>query len=206
MVNMQLLLATGNLHKILELRAILKPLLKEVDLLSLRDFPSYLPPNETKTTFSENAELKALSAARAMNLLTIGDDSGLIIPSLGGRPGIFSSRYAGEDATDKQNTEKVLLEMKHVPIEGRGAFFECALSLASPTKIIKTTKGICEGFITLEQKGSRGFGYDSIFTKHDYNKTMAELDETTKNRISHRRKALDKLLITIESEILALTS
>ena len=198
---MQLVLATNNLHKILELKTMLKPLLKGIDLFSLRDFPDYLPPEEVGETFIENAELKATHTAKALNMFAIADDSGLVVPALGGEPGLRSARYAGEDATDKENRNKLIEKLSTLSDESRTGYFECALTLASPEKVIKTVQGFCEGTLIIEPRGRSGFGYDSIFVKYDYNKTMAELDEDTKNRISHRRRALDKLQITLEVEL-----
>ena len=199
--SMQLILATNNLHKILELKAILKPLFSKIDVLSLKDFPEYCPPEETGSTFAENAELKAQDCAKALKCLTLADDSGLVIPALGGEPGVKSRRYAGEEASDKENREKLIENLKDLPAHKRAGYYECALCLANESGIIKTVSGLCEGEITLEPRGSGGFGYDPIFVKYDYNKTMAELSEDTKNRISHRRRALDKLLLTLEAEL-----
>jgi len=196
---MRLVLATTNLHKILELKTILKDQLHGIDLLSLRDFPNYESPDETGSTFAENAELKALLAAQTLNCHVIADDSGLVVPALDGEPGIHSRRYAGEDASDKDNRNKLIEKLKDLPEANRSGYYECALCFASPEKILKTVRAKCEGSLILEPKGSLGFGYDPIFVKYDYNKTMAEIDQATKNRISHRRKALDKLLLTLES-------
>ena len=198
---MKLVLATSNLHKILELKSILRTIIKGVDIYSLRDFSNYKAPKETGETFAENAELKAAHAAKELNMVAIADDSGLVIPALSGEPGVKSRRYAGEEATDKENREKLIDKLSHMPVEHRSGYFECALCFASPEKIIKTVLGKCEGTLLIEPRGGSGFGYDPLFIKYDYNKTMAELDEDTKNRISHRRKALEKLLVTLEAEI-----
>lgn len=202
---MQLVIASHNLHKILELKTMLKGSLSGIDILSLRDFPEYVSPEETEDSFVGNAELKACRAAKTLGLPVIADDSGLVVPFLGGLPGVKSARYAGEEATDKDNRNKLIGAMKDSTEEQRDAYFECALSLATPEKLVKTVTGYCEGYLTLEPKGRNGFGYDPLFIKYDYNKTLAELDAETKNRISHRRKALDKLLITLESTLLCST-
>lgn len=195
---MELVIASNNMHKIREFRAILKKM-GNFDLLSLLDFPHYTPPQETGKTFEENAIIKAEHAAKALNRWAIADDSGLVIPALQGAPGVYSRRYASEHATDKENRKKLLQEMRHLHDTNRQGYFECWIALASPQGIKKTTKGISEGMIIDQEKGSLGFGYDSIFVKHEYGKTFAELDEDTKNRISHRRKALDKLLPVLEA-------
>jgi XTP/dITP diphosphohydrolase len=189
---MELVLATNNLHKILEFKMMLKDI-KGLEILSLKDFPDYVAPEETGATFEENAKLKALNAAKALHKRVLADDSGLVVPALGGEPGVFSNRYAGPDATDKDNRAKLLIKLQDLPDHKRVAYFQCCLVLANPDGIEKTVNGFCEGTLQLKEKGRNGFGYDSLFTKYDYNKTLAELDADTKNRISHRRKAIDKL-------------
>jgi len=190
---MKLVLATHNLHKIREIRVMLKEL-NHIDLFSLLNFPTYQLPEETKNTFKENASIKAEDAAKTLNHWVLADDSGLVVPSLNGKPGVFSRRYAGDDATDAENRMKLLKDMEAFVDLQRSAYFECCLVLANPTGIAKIVNGFVEGTIAEKEKGSHGFGYDSIFLKNDYDKTFGELDEQTKNRISHRRKALDKII------------
>lgn len=194
---MKLVIASRNVHKIREIRSMLKGNVKW-DIFSLIDFPGYTPPEETGTTFEENAILKATVAAKELNAWVIADDSGLVIPALGNSPGIQSSRYAGENATDKDNRKKLLQEMENLKDEDRDGYYECCIALASPEGLEKTVCSRCEGIILETERGGQGFGYDSLFKKHDYNKTFAELEEEVKNRISHRRKAVDKILITLE--------
>lgn len=193
-----LVLASANMHKVREFRAMLK-ILPKLDVLSLCDFPSYEPPPETGASFEENANLKAVHAAKALGKWVLADDSGLVVPSLGGAPGIYSARYAGNDATDFDNRKKLLEEMSHLLEEDRNAYYLCSLSLASPEGVRKSTQGTCEGTLLLKEKGGGGFGYDPLFIKHGYNKTFAELEESVKNRVSHRRKALDKMIPTLEA-------
>ena len=197
----KLLLATNNLQKILEFKAILKSHFSNLDLYSLRDFPDYIAPKETKKSFSENAALKATHAAKELGFLTIADDSGLVVPALNGEPGVYSTRYAGEEGTGKENREKLTEKLKDLPEEDREGYFQCALCLASPEKVIKVTEGTCEGKLLIEPRGRGGNMYDSLFIKHDYNRTYAELEEDVINRISYRRKAFDKLLLTLESTL-----
>jgi XTP/dITP diphosphohydrolase len=180
------------------MRAILKNY-PQLDLFSLIDFPHYTPLPETGKTFEENAVAKALHAAKELQKWVIADDSGLVVPALNGAPGVYSARYAGETATDKDNRGKLLKEMRDLSEAQRQGYFECCLALASPDGLKKTVKGVCEGTITTEEKGNRGFGYDPVFMKYEYSKTFAELEEDIKNRISHRRKALDKMLLALES-------
>lgn len=195
---MQIIIASHNLHKIREFRDMLK-VYKHVDVFSLLDFPHYALPAETGTTFKENAILKAVDAAKTLDKWVIADDSGLVVPALGGSPGIHSHRFASDDPTDAENCHKLLQEMSGLSDDRRTAYFECSIALASPEKLEKSVTGTCEGRIALQPRGRNGFGYDPLFIKNDYDKTFAELDEQTKNRISHRRKALEKLLLVFES-------
>jgi XTP/dITP diphosphohydrolase len=193
----ELVIASRNIHKIREFRAMLKQY-KWLDLLSLLDFPSYIPPEEEGESFEEIASNKAIHAATVLERWVIADDSGLVVPSLSGAPGIYSARFAGPHATDAENRHKLLSDLRHVQEAHRQGYFECCIALASPQGLKKSVKGTCEGIITTEERGSKGFGYDPLFIKYEYGKTFAELEEDIKNRISHRRKALDKILITLE--------
>jgi len=194
---MKLLIATSNVHKIRELRTMLKAF--KFDLLSLHDFPHYVPPEETGETFRENAILKAVHAAKTLGLYAIADDSGLVVPALGGAPGIYSARFAGTKATDKENRKKLLSAMQDLQDASRQAYFECWLAVASPQGLEKCVQGTVEGMILDQELGSSGFGYDALFIKHEYSQTFAQLKEEVKNQISHRRKALDKLRPYLET-------
>lgn len=195
---MEIVIASNNLHKIREFREMLKAF-KLIDLLSLVSFPNYVAPPEDGKTFQENAIRKAEHAAASLQKWVLADDSGLIVPALGGAPGVNSRRYAGEEATDEENRKKLLDEMHHLQGHQRSAYFECCLALASPEGLKKCVTGTSEGTILIEGRGRNGFGYDSLFVKHEYDKTFGELDESTKNRISHRYKALGRLIPTLES-------
>ncbi|MGR3973634.1 MAG: RdgB/HAM1 family non-canonical purine NTP pyrophosphatase [Candidatus Rhabdochlamydia sp.] len=195
---MQLIIASQNVHKIRELRSMLK-IYPELDILSLIDFPTYTPPEEGVVSFEENVINKATHAAKALGKWVIADDTGLVVPGLKGAPGVLSSRYAGQGSSDIDNRKKLLCEMAHLTEEDRQAYFECWIAIASPEGVQKCVKGICEGLILSSEKGGKGFGYDSLFIKHEYGKTFAELEEEIKNRISHRRKAVDKLHLMLES-------
>mgnify|MGYP001799341291 CR=1 FL=1 len=195
-----LVIASGNVHKIRECKEILKTIFS-IDILTLRDFPAYTPPEETGSSFEENASIKAVHAAEALGALVIADDSGLVVPALNGKPGVFSARYAGVDATDRENRKKLLLDMEDLKEEDRFAYYQCCIALASPKGLEKCVEGKCEGKLLRQEKGGEGFGYDPLFVKHDYNKTFAELTESIKNRISHRRKALDKILPFLEDRL-----
>ncbi len=195
---LELVIASTNVHKVREFRSMLKTILR-IDLLSLSDFPNYIPPEETGKTFEENAILKATHAAKALNRWVIADDSGLVVPALNGAPGVYSARYAGNDATDLENRKKIIEEMMNLLDEDRQAFYECTIALASPAGLKKCVKGTCEGHLLSQDRGGSGFGYDPLFVKHGYSKSFGELEESIKNRVSHRRKALDKIVLSLES-------
>ncbi len=195
---MEIVIASKNLHKIREIKAILKPQYP-FDFLSLLDFPDYTAPEETGMTFEENAFIKATHAAETLKRWVIADDSGLVVPALEDAPGVKSARYAGEGSSDKENRKKLIKALDPIPESERTGYYVCALALASPDGIQMQVKGLCEGSLILTPRGSQGFGYDPLFLKYDYNKTFAEIDEETKNKISHRRKALDKLSTILET-------
>jgi len=202
---MDIVIASRNLHKIREFKEMLKGTMG-FELYSLRDFPDYVPPPEDGETFEENATVKAVHAAKALSMAAIGDDSGLVVSALGGRPGIYSARFAGEGATDADNRKKLLEDLVEFTGEKRSAYFECSLAVAQPSGEVKAVRGILEGRIIENERGGNGFGYDPLFMKNDYNKTLAELENSVKNRISHRRRALDKLQLYLEGLTTAVSS
>lgn len=195
---MELVIGSYNVHKIREFREILKKY-SHLDLLSLHNFPKLMPFQAQGESFQQLAEKKALFIAQELKTWVLADDCGLVVPALNGEPGIQSRFYAGEDATDAENRKKLLDRMLHLSDIQRSAYFECSVVLASPEGVKKSVKAICEGTIANEEKGRHGFGYDSLFIKHDYDKTFAELDENARYRISHRRKALEKLAGFLEN-------
>lgn len=195
---MKLLIASRNVHKIREIRSLLKAY-PYLDVLSLLDFPAYIPLPESATSLEANAIQKAVHAAKELTLHALADDTGLIVPALQGAPGPLSARYAGENASDADNRKKLLREMSHLSDVDRQAYFECWLAIASPQGLKKSVRGVCEGTILSQEKGGKGFGYDSLFIKYEYGKSFAELEDSLKNRISHRRKAFDKLHLLLES-------
>ncbi len=195
---MEIVITTENLHKIREFREMLK-VLPHIDVLSLRDFPDYSLPASVGDSFESNAIAKATHTSKALNKWVLADDSGLIIPALNGAPGIKSRTYAGDDATDAENCQKVLEDLEGKDDLDRAAYLECCVAIAAPDGVKKTFKGICEGEIVTSQRGSNSFGYDAIFRKHDYDKTFSEIDEAVRIRISHRRKAFEKLQLYLET-------
>ncbi|MDQ0928705.1 XTP/dITP diphosphohydrolase [Bacillus atrophaeus] len=190
------IIATHNPGKVKEFKDILAP--KGYDVKSLADIGFLEEIEETGHTFEENAVLKADAVAKAVNKMVIADDSGLSVDNLGGSPGVYSARYAGEQKDDMANINKVLQELKGIEKEQRTARFRCALAVSIPGKETKTVEGHVEGYIAEEPKGENGFGYDPIFIVKDKDKTMAELTSDEKNKISHRANALKKLSQLLE--------
>lgn len=195
---MELVIASTNVHKIRELRNMLKAI-KHIDVLSLHNFTDYIPLPEEGSNLQDICRIKAEHAAKALQKWVLADDSALFVPAIGNAPGIHSKRYAGEDATDTENRQKLLQAMEHLADEKRYAYFECCLAIAGPEGLKKCVTGNCEGFIVSQERGRSGFGYDPLFIKHEYDKTFGEIEESVKNRISHRRKAFEKLTPTLEN-------
>lgn len=197
---MKILLATGNRKKAVEIVAILREGEGPVtEFASLADFPEVPEAVEDGETFLENARKKAHPAAKETGLPTLGEDSGLVVDALGGAPGIYSARYAGEDAADGENTRKLLEEMRDIPAAKRTARYRCVAVLAWPDGREITADGSCEGRIALEPRGEGGFGYDPVFLLDD-GRMMAELTPSEKDAISHRGRALRKLRTLLEEK------
>jgi XTP/dITP diphosphohydrolase len=188
---MILVLATRNQGKLREIEASLT--LPGLTFQSLRDFPDLPDIVEDGASFLENALKKARAIGQALNLPVLADDSGLEVDALQGAPGIFSARFAGVGATDQANNLRLLNLLKEIPEAQRAARFVCLLVLFRPSGEWVQTRGVCEGLITREQQGDQGFGYDPIFFLPDLKKTMAQIPLETKNRISHRAQALEKM-------------
>ena len=187
---MKFIIATNNNKKLKELERILKPL--GIDAVSAKDAGIVLDDvDETGTTFSENAYLKAKSAFVKTGMPAVADDSGLCVDALDGRPGVFSARYGGENATDTEKNDKILSEMKDVPDDKRNAHFACAICCILPDGSKIEVEGICNGSIGYEPIGDGGFGYDPIFMCGE--KSYAQLSPEEKDAISHRGQALIKL-------------
>ena len=186
----KLLVATGNPGKMREVSSILDGM--PFDVLSLEDIGVSMTVEETGETFADNAILKAAAYCARAGMLTMADDSGLVVDALDGRPGVLSARYGGAGLTDEQRVELLLREMADVPWERRTARFRCVISLAWPGGCIETVEGAVEGIIQYEPEGSNGFGYDPIFHLPDWGCTTAELATVDKNRISHRGQAVRK--------------
>ena len=186
-----ILLATANPKKFLELRALLR--VPGVRLRSLRDVPAMPPIRERGRTFRANATLKATTVARATGGLAMADDSGLEVDALGGAPGVRSARFAGRHGHDAANNAKLLRLLAGVPSRRRRARFRCVLVLAGPKQVMAVTEGAISGRIATAPRGRRGFGYDPIFLVPGLGKTTAQLAPALKNRISHRARAARRM-------------
>lgn len=198
-----LVIATGNRGKLAEIRALLAGL--PVEVLGIGDVMTPPVVDEDGETFVANALKKARAVARATGMITLADDSGLEVDALGGRPGVRSARYAREGASDAENNAKLLVELEGVPPERRSARFRCAMALvdpwARPEERESVVEGACEGSIRLQPSGQGGFGYDPLFVVAERGCTMAELDESEKNRLSHRGRALSRLRPVLEERV-----
>ena len=188
----RLVLATRNAHKTREFAQILGDRYAVCDLTGLPEIPEV---EETGKTLEENAVVKARSASEYLPSLVVADDSGLEVDALHGAPGIFSARYAGPQASDKENTEKLLNEIAHA--EGNStrypARFRCVLAIAEKSHLLQTFEGVAEGTIVCSPRGTAGFGYDPIFVPVGFDRTYAQLTDAEKNKISHRARALEKM-------------
>ena len=190
-MNTRFIIATKNKGKLLEMQEILKDLPFEV--LSMEEAGFHDEIEETGSTFEENSMIKARAIFNKTGGIVMADDSGLEIDFLGGAPGIFSARFAGEKASEVDKINKVLGLLQAVPVEKRSASFVCSISLIINHSEHFTLRASCEGLITTKPFGDNGFGYDPIFFLPDENMTMAQIPPEVKNRISHRGKALQEM-------------
>ena len=185
----RLILATGNQGKVVEMATLVGP---DVEVLSIKDLA--LPsPAETGETFEENAIIKARAAASASGIVAVADDSGIEVDALGGAPGVRSARFAGENASDADNTALLLERLQGLPQDKRAARFICVISVATPDGEVESFRATLEGWVREEPRGTGGFGYDPVLTLPD-GRTVAELSPDEKNAVSHRGKAMEKAL------------
>jgi len=187
----ELVVATGNKGKLKEIREALSDM--DVNVISVMDFPDAPEVEEDGDTFLENATKKAVETAKHTGMIALADDSGLVVDALEGRPGVYSARYAGEDATDEMNNEKLLAEMEGVPDDKRTAWFVAVIVVATPEGEIITAEGKSGGTITHEPTGDKGFGYDPLFYNEKAGKTFAEMEGAEKLSVSHRGAALREM-------------
>lgn len=191
----KILIATKNKGKLYDIREIFKDL--DIEILSFNYFENFPEVEETGKTFEENAKLKAKACYEKFKIPSIGDDSGLVVEQLNGEPGIFSARYAGENANDFLNNEKLIKEIQKFR-EPHRAKFVCVASFYDGEKFVNAY-GEVKGRIITEPKGKNGFGYDPLFIPNGYDKTFGELSHEEKNKISHRSMAFRKLHKKLES-------
>lgn len=187
---MRIVLATRNPHKKQELIALLRGL--DITILTLDDFPEAPEVVEDGDTCDANAMKKAVEIARFTGLTAVADDTGLEVDALGGRPGAFAARYAGEHATYEDNCRKLLQELQGVPASRRSGRFVTVAAIATPDGARMSAKGVLEGMIAEQPAGSHGFGYDPIFVLPEYGQTLAQLSPELKNHISHRARAFNQ--------------
>lgn len=195
----KLLLGTNNRAKVREYLSLLTDL--DYKVVTMAEQGISVAVEEVGESLEENARLKATIVARESQLLTLADDSGLEVDSLGGEPGKLSARYAGENATDRDRIEYLLKRLDGVPWERRTAHFRCVIALATPGGKVELCSGECAGFITFEPRGEHGFGYDPIFYVPELDKTMAELPLAQKNKISHRGRAARKAALLLRNMV-----
>lgn len=188
----KLVISTGNPHKVEEIKNILSDL--SIDVISKKDAGlAELEVIEDGDTLEDNSLKKARALAEHLNHMVLADDSGLFVDALKGDPGVYSSRYAGEEGNDKKNNEKLLRELDDISLENRNAKFKTIIALITEDKNEMIVYGECSGKIGFEEKGKNGFGYDPLFIPDGYEKTFGEIGEEQKNKISHRAKALENL-------------
>ena len=197
---MTIVLATRNKKKVEEIGRIFEGY--DIRFLTLDSFPGCPDVEEDGKTFRQNAVKKAVQVAKYTGCLAIADDSGLEVKALGGAPGVFSARYAGVDADDGKNLNKLLLEMKGLNNEHREARFVCCIALALPDGHCKTFSGYAKGNIAKKTRGFNGFGYDPAFYPAGHGRTFAEMSDTEKDALSHRGKALKRLYIYLKKQLL----
>ena len=190
---MKLVVGTNNAGKIRELNELLTDL--PVEVSGLNDFENVRDVEETGATFADNAILKATDYARQTGFWALSDDSGLEVEALGGAPGVYSARYAGENAGDAERIDKLLKELAETGDRARRARFVCVMAVADEKGEIRfLAEGVCEGKIALAPGGSNGFGYDPVFVPDGFTETFGELSSTVKRQISHRARAIKKII------------
>tara|TARA_B100002051_G_C16745009_1_gene646977 strand:- start:9672 stop:10268 length:597 start_codon:yes stop_codon:yes gene_type:complete len=193
---MKIILATHNIDKCKELQKSLNN--PSIDIVTLKAYPTIGEIVEDGQTLTENAFIKSRTVFKLTNIPTISDDTGLFVDALGGKPGIYSARYAGENSTYLDNVNKLLYDMSNVKKSLRSATFKTVVTYVSKDLEL-VAEGSVKGFITEKPKGENGFGYDSIFNVEEFNKTFAEMTMNEKKSISHRARAINSLISLLNS-------
>ena len=196
--SMMLVLGTTNAGKQQELAALLEPF--HIECRSLKNFASAVHVAETGSTFADNAALKAVQQAKALNHWVLAEDSGLVVEALDGSPGVYSARFAGPEASDEDNNALLIEQLADVPTSHRVAYYACHATLAAPDGTIKAiAEGRCYGRIAKSAHGTEGFGYDPYFIIPEYHQTFGELSPAVKGLISHRGRAIRAIIPMIVS-------
>lgn len=199
-MNRKIILSSGNKHKVSEIKGILKDMPFEV--ISKDDLGYYnFDVEEDGTTLEENALKKAKELHKLTKGIVIADDTGLFTDALNGEPGVYSARYAGEPASDKNNRVLLLKKLENIPFEKRTAYFKTIIAIIFEDGSKMTAEGKVDGTIGFEEKGENGFGYDSLFIVENTGRTFAEMTDDEKNKISHRARALQNLKKSLEEYI-----
>jgi XTP/dITP diphosphohydrolase len=193
---MPLVVATRNKKKLQEILEILAGI--DLTLRDLSGYPDAPEIDEDGDTFEANARKKASQTAKALHAWVLGEDSGLVVPALGGRPGVHSARYAGKHGDDAANNQKLVAEIRILPPEKRAAYYVCTAALSDPDGNVKgVVEGRCNGVIVPERRGDGGFGYDPYFLVPEFHQTFGELSSRVKHALSHRARALAQLRPTL---------
>lgn len=195
----ELVIATTNKGKLREIKELLKDL--DIKVTSLSDYPDAPKVEEDGKNFAQNALKKAATIALYTGKLTLGEDSGLEVKALGNKPGIYSARFSGTNATDKKNNAKLSRLLRGVPLRKRRARYRCFAALVDGDGVIDVVSGSCSGLIALRGRGTNGFGYDPLFFLPRYNKTFGELDPVVKAKISHRARAFRKMKVILGRDV-----
>ena len=189
----RIVLASRNRKKAGEITDLLAP--HHFEVIPVTEFPDVPEVVEDGTSFAENAAKKATEVAMAIDQWVIGEDSGLCVDALNGAPGIYSARFSGEDATDEENNDKLLTELRDVAATKRGAGYVCSIALSDPTGTVRVAiEGTCRGRIITERQGSGGFGYDPLFLIPEFHRTFGELSPAVKRCLSHRARAFARFI------------
>lgn len=194
-----LVIATNNQNKLKQFQDLFGQEFS-FEVKGLHDFQPLPEIVEDQDTFEGNAYKKAKTIAEAIQVPVVADDSGIVVPALGGAPGVYSARYAGENATDEQNNQKLINAIRSLPEEDRKAYYVCAMVFVVPSQMHLVVRGECHGYVIEEPKGNEGFGYDPIFYLPEEQATMAELPAERRYQISHRAKATRKLIQLLKNE------
>lgn len=198
-MRIELVVATKNGKKLIEIIEILKD--RNLRVISLVDYPRAPRIIENGKTFKENAIKKAVRIAHFTGRLTLGEDSGLCVYALDGKPGVYSSRFAGKNKSDMQNNKKLLRELEGLSLSKRKAYYACSVALADANGLVGVVEGRCSGVIGFKMLGKSGFGYDPLFVIPKYKKTFAQLGSGIKHKMSHRYYALEKTKKIIQKYI-----